>query len=61
MYQYLLVKQAQTYLGVYYTEDDDDQQDFTKAVSYFKAAADQNVCGIFFLLNQYHKRVLSSY
>ncbi|XP_025087387.1 death ligand signal enhancer-like isoform X1 [Pomacea canaliculata] len=34
--------QAQTYLGVYYTEDDDDQQDFTKAVSYFKAAADQN-------------------
>lgn len=33
--------QAQTYLGVYYTEDDDNQQDFEQAASFFKAAASQ--------------------
>lgn len=33
--------QAQTYLGVYYTEE--ETQDLEKAVSLFKAAADQNV------------------
>lgn len=34
--------QAQTYLGVYYTEDEDDQQDFEQAASFFRAAASQN-------------------
>ncbi|KAK7097333.1 DAP3-binding cell death enhancer 1-like [Littorina saxatilis] len=34
--------QAQTYLGVYYTEDEDNQQDFAQAASFFQAAADQN-------------------
>lgn len=34
--------QAQTYLGVYYTEDEDNQQDYEQAASYFQAAADQN-------------------
>ncbi|XP_076446795.1 uncharacterized protein LOC143284067 [Babylonia areolata] len=34
--------QAQTYLGMYYTEDDDNQQDFEQAASFFNAAASQN-------------------
>nr|KAG5711563.1 hypothetical protein BaRGS_016745 [Batillaria attramentaria] len=34
--------QAQTYLGVYYTEVEDDQQDFEQAASFFQAAADQD-------------------
>lgn len=33
--------QAQTHLGVYYTEE--ETQDLEKAVSFFKAAAEQNV------------------
>lgn len=35
--------QAQTYLGVYYTEDDNNQLDFQQAASFFRAAASQNV------------------
>lgn len=33
--------QAQTHLGVYYTEE--ETQDLERAVSFFKAAAEQNV------------------
>ena len=40
---FVVALQAQTYLGVYYTEDDDNQMDFQQAASFFRAAASQNV------------------
>ena len=38
---FFILLQAQTHLGVYYTEE--ETQDLEKAVSFFKAAAEQNV------------------
>lgn len=44
----LLSNQAQLFLGVYFTENDEHQQDFEQAASFFRAAADQNVSYVLF-------------